>query len=253
MLTHLARYFTGKTDPLRVAQVNESLLYPSTPLTGSGVLYLDGEGMASAYIAQRGADLFLTGKYNKVIIAGGRKPVAEWKRYALEGRMAKDGQYYPGKKQTEAKYIAEVLRECVEVAGVFSHTYTPEQAKAELCIVNAGNNTGEKIRLCRKHFEGAAAIQAVTASYVQNRVHGTLRKELGDTPVISVEGVYPLGFTRENWNRNWLSCAVVMDEADKTLPGLKGEAPKYADFFRPVDIAAETARINAYKAGFGPK
>lgn len=242
MLAHLANYITGKTDPLRVALANTNLLYPSTPAIGSGVLYLDGEGTASAYVARKGAEIFLKGDYDKVVVAGARKPASDWKLGVVKKRIARDGLPLPEKGQTEAEYTADVFLK--QLGGARK----PES----LLVVSEGNNTGHKIKACRDHFENAAAIQGVTLAYSQNRVHGTLRKELGDAPVISVKGTYPLGFTRDNWNRNWLSCSVVMDEADKTLFGLQGQEPKFAQFFTPVDVAAETARIRAYKAGFRP-
>ncbi len=259
MLKHLVRYpviraakglgIPTPANDARVEAVNEHLLYPSTPSLPRGVLYLDGEGTASAYIAREGARLYQAGNYDRVIFAGSRVPANDPKSLLVFPRLREDGFAVPQKGETEADYMKQVfLRTLFEAAGKTKNL-------GKLCTlfsdVAPGTNTGAKITNAAPVLSEADAIQAVTLAYSQRRLHGTLRRQLGDDPVISVEGVYPLGITRNGWPEWSLAYATVLDEADKSGPTADGRDPAYARFFVPIDVAAETARINSFNANLG--
>ena len=159
-------------------------------------------------------------------------------------RVAADGLDLPHARQTEAGYMKHIF-----LKTLYDH-FAQTKDLSPLCRLTSfetsGTNTGAKIANARGHFNDAAAIQAVTLAYSQRRVHGTLRKQLGDAPVISVAAAYPLGITRESWPDWSLAYATVLDEADKTGPC--AGTPAYAQFFDPINVAAETQRVNAYNA-----
>lgn len=256
MLKHLARYpviraakglgIPTPANDARVAAVTEHLLYPSTPVLPRGVLYLDGEGTASAYVAREGARLYLAGNYDKVIFAGSRIPANDPKSLLVFPQLKADGFAVPAKDETEADYMKQVfLRTLFEDAGRRGRL---DRLCGLFADVVPGTNTGAKITNAGPAFNGAAAIQAVTLAYSQRRLHGTLRQQLGDEPVISVQGVYPLGITREGWPGWSLSYATVLDEADKSGPTANGGEPAYARFFTPIDVATETARVQQFNA-----
>jgi len=243
MIKHLVKYFTGK-DGKRIDAVNENLLYPSTPPLKSGILYLDGEGTASGYIARRGAELFLSGEFNAVAFTGSRVPAKDWKSKLVFPRLDREGVPRPASIETEAQYMSRLFINEVEPEALEAFS-----KRGGVFHLIEGGNTGEKIRNFRTRFNGGAAInavQAVTLVYCQRRVHGTFRQEIGESSPVSVEGVYPLGITKENWDKWALSYGVVMDEADKSGPRFDGKVPTYRRFFQEIDPGAETARILAF-------
>lgn len=235
MLSHITKYALGLKDKKRIAAITEQLLYDTTPTLTTGVLYMDGEGTASGYIARRAAQIFLSGDFNRVVITGSRIPAGDWKSKLVFPRLEKDALPLPTSVETEAQYMARIFANEVGDARM--------QDSFQKIQLIEGKNTGEKIRNSREAFADASHIQAVTLVYGQRRVHGTFRQELGEEPVVSVDGVYPLGITKENWDKWFLSYAVVMDEADKTGPRFDGKSPAYRKFFKDIDLSAETARI----------
>lgn len=269
MLSYLAKYplvraasAVGLQTPAndaRIAHINDHLLYDSTPLIdpdkGVSVLYLDGEGTASAYVAERGAEIYLKRAFDRVVFTGARIPANDWKAKVVFPQVKADGHALPLAGQTEADYMKHIfLKALYEAAGKCKSLCT--LAGLNAIVIPEGTNTGAKVRnsLAYEAFKDATAIQAVTLAYSQRRVHGTMRKELGDVPVISVEGVYPLGILKADWHLHALPYAVVMDEADKTGPRPSGKGAEkpglYAPFFDDIDVAAETARIIARNASF---
>ncbi len=119
-----------------------------------------------------------------------------------------------------------------------------ELIKSKAVHTIQGTNTGQKIINARDLLlEDGSPIQVVTLAYGQRRVHGTMRKELGEVPVISVEGVYPLGFTKKNWSQDPLAYATVMTEADKTGPRFDAKEPLFRAYFKDIKVDVESTRI----------
>lgn len=231
MLRYAFSCLTGHKDNSRIDQINHQLLFQMPPVT-TGTLYLDGEGTASAYVAKRGAELFLAGTFNQVVITGGRVPANDIKRHLVFPRLKKDGLKLPQVNEREAEYIERLFRDEI------GDTRTP------IFLERNATNASQKFEGCAHHLQNSELIQIVTLAYGQYRVLGTARKVLGDSPALAVDGVYPLGITKDNWHDWFLSYGIVMDEADKAL-GNDNKPPQYQRFFTNVDWRKESGRAQS--------
>lgn len=232
MYKYLFQALVGSTNSQRIEAVNDQRLFTMPPVE-HGTLYLDGEGTASGYIATRGAELFLKGHFDSVVIAGGRIPDRDIKKHLVYPRMERDNIDRPRKGESEAEYMNRLF------TALVGTTDTP------IFLERNGTNTGQKLQNCHNHLSQQELVQLVTLSYSQYRLLGTARKVLGHddaAPALTVDGVYPLGITKENWPNWFLSYGIVMDEADKSGPRFDGKIPSYQKFFDHVDITAEQQR-----------
>lgn len=232
MYSYIVKYFLGLRDRERIEKINNELLSPEMPVVKNGVLYLDGEGTATAAVAKRAAELFNEGAYSSVVMAGGMNPHKDWKSRFVFPRVEADNLPLPLESDvTEADYLLSAFQKFAN-----PKKFDQYQKEKNIHIIGEGNNAGAKIKACKKYFEGAGLVQAVTLAYTVPRLIGTFSKEIPDI-VVTGERVFPFGLTKEKWPEWFLSYGVVMQEADKTGPRMDKKKPDYEDkYFVRTDL-----------------
>lgn len=231
MLQHIIRHKLKMLDLERIEAVNASLLSHDMPIVSKGVLYIDGEGTATALVAKEAAELFNAGNYDCVVMAGERRPHADPKKKHVFPKVEEEGLDLPEVGDTEAEYAAREFR---RYADPDKWAFYNDAGKIH--VFPSGNAASQKVQACSYVFNKVGLVQCVTLPYTVQRLVGTFA-QYAPNVAVTAKGVWPFGLTPETWKDWGVSYAVVMDEADKTGPRLDGKKPKYEDkFFKRVDL-----------------
>lgn len=231
MQKYIREFRNGERSMARVHQINRELLAPEMPVVRYGVLYLDGEGTATAAVAKHGAELFNEGAYDRVVMAGARRPWLDPKSIAVFPKVRQDGLPLPNILAREAHYMRDAFARFAD-----PEKFQEYSRQRRIHVITRGTNAGAKARACASHFNEIGLVQCVTLAYSVKRLVGTIAKESNPGLAVTGERVYPFGITKDNWHQWYLSYAVVIEEADKTGPRLDGKPPAYANFFDDVDL-----------------
>ncbi|MEZ5813210.1 MAG: hypothetical protein R3E13_00545 [Alphaproteobacteria bacterium] len=244
---HAVRRHFALFDLEKIMAVDEALLSHDMPVVKKGVLYIDGEGTATAAVAQEAAKLFNEGNYDCVVMAGGRKPHQDPKKHAVFPQVLKSGLHLPQRDDTEAEYAA---REFSRYADHLNHEKWKRYAQeGRIHVISRGNAASDKVEACRDIFNKAGLVQAVTLPYTVPRLVGTFKKYAPDVAV-TAKGVWPFGITRDNWKDWHISHGVVMREFAVAGPGKNGEESKYekAGYFIRTDLEEAGKKALAVEA-----
>lgn len=231
-LKYIANFWLRNLYKARIELINAELLNPQMPRVKHGVLYLDGEGTATAAVAKRAAELFNEGAYDCVVMAGGVKPSKDWKSKFVFKKVLAEGLPLPlNKEDTEADYSLYSFQKYAD-----PEKFQDYSERGLIHVISKGGNAGAKVAACKEHFEKADLVQVVSLAYTIPRLIGTIVKEVPEA-IVTGERVFPFGLTEEGWSTWFISYATVMQEADKSGPRTDGKKPAYEDkFFTRVDL-----------------
>lgn len=169
--------FFKKPNVEHVERINEELLKDDMPVTTHGVLYMDGEGTATAEVAKKAAELFNAGHYSHVVMAGSVKPRLDIKSLFVFPKLKKQGLPKPSYwKQREAEYLRDVFKDNAD-----KDKYEALQAEGRIHVIPKGNNAGAKVAACKPIFEEAGLVHGVTLAYSLQRLIWTMYKQALDS------------------------------------------------------------------------
>lgn len=238
MLKTLWDVNTVRVRPSLQQRITDEMLF-DMPTMGIGPAVIMGATRATALVAAAAVEA----GHTRFLVVGGKKVGDEDPRFTrlLVRSLNQAGLPPPSDSDMkEYEYAREILHEhfAVPMANIITKpgdTSTNLQQNLEIMGAGYGRLDG---------------LEFYTLAGTARRVIGTARKVFGnDSMAIAAHNVFPTGVTRDNWMRDIASTFYAINEAEKVLPkGDKSSEYESRGFCRPVDLAKEIARVEAYIA-----
>lgn len=230
-------------------QEADALLLYTPPALNTELGIVLGNRIVSGYVAEKAAELYHAGQFNKVAISGGL-PVFQVipPRYLFN--TVSHGVFPKGLREKECDLIKRIL-----IAN-------DVKEQDIVAVDNRATNTGQNFQNLASVIQQVHSANIITVAYHQRRAISTFRRWIEDRNIVATTTpVYPFHIPKEDWigetKKHWAKTSlrsIVWGEFDKCNPhnpksylhqGFCVEVDPQEEAKRPVVIGASKAAPKA--------